>query len=175
MCAVDPRASLTTPPPTGPPARMAILAASAALAGRHVVLERRQQEAVAAARAICHASQLHLARHRVGRQRCRGLQVGPLAWFGVEGRIGERVVRAVWADGRLTCDRLLASRAQLMVDLGAELICHDPPRRFMASLQAPPMAVLLTLIRACDLATVIEADLGASQSRGHHGGWQVAH
>jgi hypothetical protein len=30
----------------------------------------------------------------------------------------------------------------------------------VASLQAPAVAVLLTLIRACDLATVIEADLG---------------
>ena len=31
-------------------------------------------------------------------------------------------------------------------------------------LQAPPMAVLLTLIRACDLATVIEIDVGAFPS-----------
>jgi len=49
----------------------------------------------------------------------------------------------------------------LLVDLGAEFGCEDVPRRYRASLQAPPTAVLLTLIRACDLATVIEVDLGA--------------
>jgi hypothetical protein len=87
--------------------------------------------------------------------------VGPLAWFGVEGIIEEQVVRAVWSDGQLTCDQLLGSRAQLLVDLGAEFRADDPPRRFMASLQAPPVAVLLTLIRACDLATMIDADLSS--------------
>jgi hypothetical protein len=158
--AVTHRASLTVPPPTGPPARAAILAATAALAGWHVVLERRQQEAVAAARAICHASQLSLARQRVARQRRQGLQISPFAWLGVEGIIGEQVVRAVWTDGQLTCDPLLGTRARLLVDLGAEFRLEDPPRRFLASLQAPPIAVLLTLIRACDLATVIEVDLG---------------
>jgi hypothetical protein len=34
------------------------------------------------------------------------------------------------------------------------------PRRYHASLQAPPVAVLLTLIRACDRITVMEVDLG---------------
>jgi hypothetical protein len=43
---------------------------------------------------------------------------------------------------------------------GAEFCSDDPPRRYQASLQAPPVAVLLTLIRACDQATVMEADLG---------------
>jgi hypothetical protein len=33
-------------------------------------------------------------------------------------------------------------------------------RHAATSLQAPPVAVLLTLIRACDQATVMEADLG---------------
>ena len=157
------QASLTAPPPLQPPARAAILAASAALGSRYVVLERRQQEAVATARAICHASQVCLARQRVARQRRRGHRVGPLAWFGVEGMIEEQVVRTVWADGQLTCERLLDSRAQLLVNLGAEFRADDPPRRFMASLQDPPMAVMLTLIRACDLATMIEVDLGASR------------
>ena len=148
-------------PPTQPPGRAAILAASAALASRYVVLERRQQEAVATARAICHASQVFLARQRVARQRRQGHRVVPLAWFGIEGMIEEQVVRAVWSDGQLTCDRLLSSRAQLLVDLGADFRADDPPRRFVASLQAPPVAVLLTLIRACDLATMIEVDLSS--------------
>jgi hypothetical protein len=46
--------------------------------------------------------------------------VGPLAWFAVQGVIDQQVVRAVWADGRLCCDRLLEVRARLLVDLGAE-------------------------------------------------------
>jgi hypothetical protein len=156
------RASPTVPPPTHPPARATILATTAALADRHVVLERRHQEAVAAARAIRHSSRQSLARVQVARQRRQGHQVGPLAWFAIQGVIEEQVVRAVWADGQLTCDRLLRCRARLLVDLGAQLGCDDPPRRLLASLQAPPIAVLLTLIRACDLATVIEVDLGVS-------------
>jgi hypothetical protein len=43
---------------------------------------------------------------------------------------------------------------------GAEFSSDDPPRRYHASLQAPPVAVLLTLIRACDRITVMEVDLG---------------
>jgi hypothetical protein len=93
-------------------------------------------------------------------QRRQGQAVGPLAWFGVQGVIDDQVVRAVWTDGRLRCDRLLGARARLLVDLGAEFCSDDPPRRYQASLQAPPVAVLLTLIRACDQATVMEADLG---------------
>ena len=74
--------------------------------------------------------------------------------------IDHQVVRAIWIDGRLRCDRLLDARARLLIDLGAEFRSDDPPRRYRASLQAPPVAVLLTLIRACDMATVMEADLG---------------
>ena len=74
--------------------------------------------------------------------------------------IDQQVVRAVWAGRRLCCDRLLEVRARLLVDLGAEFSSDDPPRRYHASLQAPPVAVLLTLIRACDLATMMEVDLG---------------
>jgi hypothetical protein len=138
----------------------ATLAQTAALARRHVLLQRRQQEAVATARALCHRSQLALARQRVGRQRRPGQEVGPLAWFAVQGVIDQQVVRAVWAEGQLCCDRLLDARARLLVDLGAEFRSDDPPRRYHASLQAPPVAVLLTLIRACDLTMVLEVDLG---------------
>ena len=138
----------------------ATLAHTAALARRQVLLQRRQQEAVATARAVCHRSQLELARQRVGRQRRQGQAVGPLAWFAIQGVIDQQVVRAVWTEGRLCCDRLLDARARLLVDLGAEFRSDDPPRRYYASLQAPPVAVLLTLIRACDLATVLDVDLG---------------
>ena len=67
---------------------------------------------------------------------------------------------AVWSDGQLCCDRLLDARARLLVDLGVELSSDDPPRRYNASLQAPPVAVLLTLIRGCARITVMEVDLG---------------
>jgi hypothetical protein len=140
--------------------RAATLARSMALARRQVLLQRRHQEAVATARAVCHRSQLVLARQRVRPQRRRGQQVGPLAWFAVQGKIDQQVVRAVWSDGRLCCDRLLEVRGRLVVDLGAEFGSDDPPRRYHASLQAPLVAVLVTLIRACDLTTVMEVDLG---------------
>jgi hypothetical protein len=140
--------------------RAATLAATAALARRQVLLQRRHQEAVATARAVCHRSQLVLARQRVRRQRRQGQRAGPLAWFAVQGEIDQQVVRAVWADGQLCCDRLLDARARLLVNIGAEFRSDDPPRRYLASLQAPPVALLLTLIRACDLITEMEVDLG---------------
>jgi hypothetical protein len=139
--------------------RAATLTHTAVLARRQVLLQRRHQEAVATARALCHRSQLELARQRVRRQRRQGIEVGPLAWFAVQGVIDQQVVRAVWADGQLCCDRLLGARARLLVDLGAQFRSDDPPRRYHASLQAPPVAVLLTLIRTCDLTTVLEVDL----------------
>lgn len=140
--------------------RAATLAQTAALARRQVVLHRRHQEAVAGARAVCHRARLQRARQRVRRQRHQGDEVGPLAWFAIQGVIDQQVVRAIWTDGRLTCDRLLGARARLLVDLGAEFRSNDPPRRYHASLQAPPVAVLLTLVRACDLTTVMDVDLG---------------
>ena len=114
----------------------ATLAHTAALARQQELLQRRHQEAVATARAVGHRSQLVLARQRVRQQRRQGQQVGPLAWFAVQGLIDQQVVRAVWADERLCCDRLLEVRARLLVDLGAEFNSDDPPRRYHASLQA---------------------------------------
>jgi hypothetical protein len=162
-------------PPVHPPARAAILAQTTALAARFVVLERRQQEVVAAARTLCHTAQVHRACQQVARQRRQGQQTEPLAWFAIQGIIDEQVVRAVWSDGQLRCDRLLRSRARLLVDLGAEFRSDDPPRRFVASLQAPPVAVLLTLTRACDLTTVVEVDLGDLQPSRGTGGSDSGH
>jgi hypothetical protein len=78
--------------------------------------------------------------------------------------IDEQVVRAVWSDGQLRCDRLLGARARLLVDRGVEFRSDDPPRRYRASLQAPPVPVLLTLIRACDLTTVLDVDLSPTST-----------
>lgn len=113
------------------------MATTAALAEDLVVLQRRQQEVVAAARAIRHHTQLHRARRQLRNQRRQGRDPGLLAWFAVEGVLDDQVVRAVWADGELCCDRLLESRARLLVDLGAEFGCEEVPRRYRASLQTP--------------------------------------
>ena len=60
----------------------------------------------------------------------RAIRWGRWPGFGVEGMIGEQMVRAVWADGRqLTCDRILDSQARLLVDQGAVFSCDDPPGR----------------------------------------------
>jgi hypothetical protein len=73
----------------------ATLAHTAALARQQELLQRLHQEAVATARAVCHRSQLVLARQRVRRQRRQGQQVGSLAWFTVQGVIDQQVVRAI--------------------------------------------------------------------------------
>ena len=73
----------------------ATLAHTAALARQQELLQRRHHEAVATARAVCHRSQLVLARQRVRRQRRQGQQVGSLAWFTVQGVIDQQVVRAI--------------------------------------------------------------------------------
>jgi hypothetical protein len=140
--------------------RTELLATSAALARRQVVLRRRHQEATASAQRICHTARVNQARRWVAAERRRGRDPGLPAWFAVEGVIADQPVRAVWTDGRLRCDRLLEARARLLVGQGAEFGAEHVQRRYRASLQAPPAAVLLTMIRACDLATVIEVDLG---------------
>jgi hypothetical protein len=147
--------------PTQLPERAATLAAAAALAEDLAVLQHRQQAAIAAARALCHRAQLHRARWVVATRRRQGRDPGPLGWSALEGVLDDQVVRAVWTDGQLCCDRLLEARARLLVDLGAGFGREEGPPRYQASLQAPPPAVLLTLIRACDRATVIQYDLGA--------------
>jgi hypothetical protein len=114
---------------------------------------------VATARAVGHRSQLVLARQRVRRQRRQGQQVGPLAWFAVQGVIDQQVVRAVWADGGCAvtgCWRSGPGCWSTWAPSSAATIPRPVPRQA----PGPPVAVLLTLIRACDLATMMEVDLG---------------
>jgi hypothetical protein len=61
-----------------------------------------------------------------------------------------------WAAGELRCSPGLAARAQLLVDLEESFVFEDPPRCLAASLEDPPVAVALTLIRACDRVTSID-------------------
>ena len=58
-------------------------------------------------------SQLQLGRQ----QRLQGTEGGPLVWFAIQEVIDHQVVRAIWTDERLTCDRLLGARARLLVYL----------------------------------------------------------
>jgi hypothetical protein len=92
---------------------------------------------------------------RASRQRTRWSGRGSVGGFVVEGLVEGHEVRAVWSGGRLACDERLRTRALLLVDLEEEFVYDDPPRRFIASLEGPPIAIALTLIRACDRVTVI--------------------
>ena len=76
------------------------------------------------------------------------------------------VVRAMIDGGRLVCDGPLETRAWLLVDLGEHFISDDdPPCLYRASLQAPLIAVALTLVRACDRVLELEFDLGQQSPR----------
>jgi hypothetical protein len=93
---------------------------------------------------------------RVQRSRRAGERGAPaVGRFLVEGVIDGDEVNASWVDGRLTCDDALRVRALILVDLGEEFLYADPPRCFIASLDGPPIAVALTMIRACDRVTKI--------------------
>ncbi len=82
-----------------------------------------------------------------------------LLGFTVEGMVDGQAVSAHLANGLLDCDELLRDRALFLVDLGEELIYTDPPRRFVATLSGRPVAVALTLLRACDRVVAFEFDL----------------
>jgi hypothetical protein len=79
--------------------------------------------------------------------------------FTIEGVVEGRAVCAHWSHGRLRCDERLRARALVLVDLGEELIYTDPPRRFAATLEGRPVAIALTLLRACDRVTAFQIDL----------------
>jgi hypothetical protein len=135
-----------------------IAAASNTLADRYAGLQDRCAQAWARTGELVHRSRVQRARRQVARLRAAGVNLTPPGWFAVEGMIDGQVVRACWVNGRLDCDQPLWSRAALLVDLGEEFVSVDPPRRYVASLQAPPMAVALTLLRACDSLAAIQLD-----------------
>jgi hypothetical protein len=88
--------------------------------------------------------------------------VGGLIGFAVEGVVGGQPVLARWRNGRLRCDAPLQERALLLIALGEELVSTDPPRRFAATLDGRPVAIALTLLRACDRVTAFQVDLPQS-------------
>jgi hypothetical protein len=161
-----------------PPARLldpqlpasTIAVTSAELADRYAGLQVRCQRLWDQTGELVHRSRVQQARRQTARARGTGLTITPPGWFAVEGIIDGQVVRASWTDGRLACDELLRSRAALLVALEEEFVSADPPRRYVASLQAPPMAVALTLVRACDSVAAIELDApSATGTNAQHG------
>jgi hypothetical protein len=123
------------------------------LGARITALQVRRERLLERAAELCHASRVQ----RATRQRAHAGERGSPAvgQFLVEGLIDGEVVCGTWAGGRLVCDEPLRARALLLVDLEEEFVYSDPPRCFIASLEGPPIAVALTLIRACDRVTRI--------------------
>ena len=134
-----------------------------------MVLKGRRQLAVERARMLSSTAFVLRAAAEAQRQRYQSDQAarhpaGPsmareLLGFTVEGVVDGQAVAAHLADGLLDCDELLRDRALFLVDLGEELIYADPPRRFEATLSGRPVAVALTLLRACDRVVAFEFDL----------------
>jgi hypothetical protein len=80
-----------------------------------------------------------------------------LRTFRVEGTIGDHLVMARYeAGGLLDCDPLLRTHAELVVALGESFPLGDADDPLPATLDGPPVAVLLTLMRA-SLITKVEA------------------
>jgi hypothetical protein len=84
-----------------------------------------------------------------------------LTWFAIEGVIEGRTVRGAWSPGHLKCSPLLESRARLLIELDETFLLDDPPACLAASLDEPPVAVALTLMRACDRTVVVQLGLTA--------------
>jgi len=134
-----------------------------------MVLRDRRQLAVERARmlsstafvlrAAAEAQRQRYQSDRAARHRPAPAAARELVGFSVEGMIDGERVAAHFAGGLLDCDELLRDRALFLVDLGEELIYADPPRRFEATLSGRPVAVALTLLRACDRVVAFEFDL----------------
>jgi hypothetical protein len=134
-----------------------------------MVLRGRQQLAVERARMLSSTAFVLRAAAETQRDRYLSDQAArypggsgaarELAGFSVEGMVDGERVSARFARGLLDCDEPLRDRALFLVDLGEELIYADPPRRFEATLDGRPIAVALTLLRACDRVVAFEFDL----------------
>lgn len=134
-----------------------------------MVLRGRQQLAVERARMLSSTAFVLRAAAEAQRDRYLSDQAArhpggsrvtrELVGFSVEGMVDGERVSARFARGLLDCDEQLRDRALFLVDLGEELVYADPPRRFVATLEGRPVAVALTLLRACDRVVAFEFDL----------------
>jgi hypothetical protein len=84
----------------------------------------------------------------------------PALEFAVRGFVDGRPTAARWRDDQLTCDPAVLVRARLVVALGDafEVEGAEPLR---ASLTGPPLAVMLTIIRAFSRVTAVEVAQGS--------------
>ncbi len=82
--------------------------------------------------------------------------------FVIRGVVGNHPVTATWARGRLVCDEPLLTPARLLVDLEEVFVLDQPPYLSAATLDGSALAVLVTLIRACDRVTGVKVDTSAA-------------
>jgi hypothetical protein len=79
---------------------------------------------------------------------------GDLEAFELSGVVDDGTpVTARWSAGGLLCDPALAVRARMLVDLGETFGGDRGTMSYGATLDGPPVAVALTLIRACCTVT----------------------
>jgi hypothetical protein len=135
---------------------------SMVLRDRHQLAVKRAEMLSSTAFVLRAAAEAECDRYRTDRAARQSHRTGmtrELAGFAVEGVVDGQRVAARFAEGMLDCDELLRDRALFLVDLGEELAYADPPRRFVATLDGRPVAVALTLLRACDRVVAFEFDL----------------
>ena len=86
-------------------------------------------------------------------------------WFTVRGILDERLTTAHWSPGFLDCEPELVRRAQVVVSLGETFASVEVPGEVVeASLEQPPIAVLLTIMRALSTVTAVDLSLDMFES-----------
>ena len=141
-------------------------------------LDERRARAVAAAERLSSAARALLATAAELRSRATELRIAasetrfrqtcggatPLArvdegeaWFTVRGIVDGRTTRAQWAPGHLDCDHQLMQRAEVVVAMGERFSTPwSPAASLPASIEGPPVAVLLTVMRAFSRVTSVD-------------------
>jgi hypothetical protein len=79
------------------------------------------------------------------------------AWFTVRGIVDGRPTSALWSPGYLDCGQELMRRVQVVVAMGERFgLPWSPTTTVAASLEGPPVIVLLTVMRAFSGVTSID-------------------
>lgn len=81
--------------------------------------------------------------------------------FVFEGTIDGQEVGARYDAGHLVCGETLLQPARIVVDLGDRFFPENGPP-LAAALDGPALAVLLTLLRACDRVTSVDVEFQKS-------------
>lgn len=128
---------------------MALLLTGRDLVARSIVIRTDSERLREASRAT---------RETVRRARRRRTSGKP--WFTVRGILDDRLTTAHWAPGFLDCEPELARRAEVVVALGETFSSLEVPGEIVpASLEQPPIAVLLTIMRALSTVTAVDLSL----------------